>query len=35
MFRMCGWLSDALNMGVPHFGQKLRRVALPLSAVLR
>jgi hypothetical protein len=26
--------NDALNSGVPHFGQKLRRITFPLSAVL-
>jgi hypothetical protein len=29
-----GWLSASLNSGVPHLGQKRRRIALPLSAVL-
>jgi len=29
-----GWLDAALNNGVPHLGQKLRRITFPLSAVL-
>jgi hypothetical protein len=29
-----GRLSASLNKGVPHFGQKRRRMTLPLSAVL-
>jgi hypothetical protein len=28
-----GRFKDALNNGVPHFGQKLRRMTFPLSAV--
>jgi hypothetical protein len=30
-----GRLSASLNNGVPHFGQKRRRMTFPLSAVLR
>src|SRR5258708_32435871 len=29
-----GWPSASLNNGVPHLGQKRRRITLPLSAVL-
>jgi len=29
-----GRFNDALNKGVPHFGQNLRRMTFPLSAVL-
>src|SRR5258708_3760950 len=29
-----GRLDDSLNSGVPHLGQKRRRIMLPLSAVL-
>src|SRR5262245_6541224 len=31
---MSGRLSAWLNNGVPHFGQKVRRIVLPLLAVL-
>jgi hypothetical protein len=34
IIRRWGRLSAALNNGVPHCGQKLRRMALPLSALL-
>jgi hypothetical protein len=29
-----GWHVASLNSGVPHFGQKRRRITLPLSALL-